>query len=398
MSDNCYKKKDKKDEYIEQENRLTNRHIQAMGLMQDLHRENEALKKRVEELEKELENCGEYHDIARDAQAFKKKAQEDCLKKIDANRERLARKHKEEVMSLVSAKLQAETEWLEERERLQKLIDQHEKQNAALTEQLETLKKHDLKIDVVSQRLDQSIREMLELKETNKQLNLQIEHLQERENTEATRHLEHVQQVEREKEALELELQEVTQRLREFELRMKVLEEELKASGHQDKERSSAKSRLRQQLDQVGKEIGGYQKQIMELEEMVGTLRQELRDRVVQLEQEASTKEKLLILLQRLQDECNSLREALAARDREKASASERVGFRDFVRMRRDMNNLREENEWLKLSRKKPKSLPSLKGAPSPEGVGLVNETSQWHQRTSNIKQSKSETAIQLYK
>lgn len=52
MSDNCYKKRDQsREEYTEQENRLTNRHVQALGLMQDIHRENEELKKQLKQLE-----------------------------------------------------------------------------------------------------------------------------------------------------------------------------------------------------------------------------------------------------------------------------------------------------------------------------------------------------------
>nr|XP_054774111.1 uncharacterized protein LOC129282208 [Lytechinus pictus] len=337
----------------------------------------------------ELSHCEEYHRIAKDAKAFKQQAQEECLKKIDRNSEKLNRKHKEEVMSLVSAKLQAETDWLEERDRFQQLVEQYEKQNAVLTDQLEALKKHDIKIDVVNQRLDQSLREMIELKETNKQLNLQIEQLQEKENNQASTYLEKVQQVEREKETLELELQEVQQRLREFELRVKVLEEELSAVGQQTKERHSAKSKLRHQLEQAGKEITGYQKQIMELEDMVIDLRKELGERTSQRDQEASTKEKLLIFLQQLQEECRRLKEELASRHQEKQVVPERVGFREFVQMRREMNVLKEENDSLKQNKKKPKSLPSLKG-PSPDGY-LYGDS-----RTPG--QSKSETALQLLK
>ncbi|XP_041455654.1 trichohyalin-like [Lytechinus variegatus] len=389
MSDNCYKKRNQsRDEYIEQENRLTNRHIQALSLMQDIHRENEELKKELKQLQDELSHCEEYHRIAKDAKAFKQQAQEDCLKKIDRNSEKLNRKHKEEVMSLVSAKLQAETDWLEERERFQQLVEQYEKQNAALTDQLEALKKHDIKIDVVNQRLDQSLREMIELKETNKQLNLQIEQLQE-ENIQASTYLEKIEQVEREKETLELELQEVQQRLREFELRVKVLEEELSAVGQQTKERHSAKSKLRHQLEQAGKEIAGYQKQIMELEDMVSDLRKDLSERTSQRDQEASTKEKLLIFLQQLQEECRRLKEELASRQQEKQVVPERVGFREFVQMRREMNVLKEENDSLRQNKKKPKSLPSLKG-PSPDGY-LYGDS-----RTPG--QSKSETALQLLK
>ncbi|XP_030830977.1 myosin-J heavy chain [Strongylocentrotus purpuratus] len=393
MSDNCYKKRDQsREEYTEQENRLTNRHIQALGLMQDIHRENEELKKQLKQLEDELSNCEEYHRIAKDAKAFKQQAQDDCLKKIDRNSEKLNRKHKEEMMSLISSKLQAETEWLEERERLQQLLDQHEKQNAILTDQLEALKKHDLKIDVVNQRLDQSLKEMVELKETNKQLNLQIEQLQEVENNHAATYQERIHQVEGEKEMLELELQEVQQRLHEFELRVKVLEEALSAVGQQTKERHSAKSKLRQQLEQVSKEIISYQQQIMELEELVSDLKKELQDRTNQRDQETSTKEKLLIFLQQLQEECRRLKEELASRQPDRQATQERVGFREFVGMRRELNILKDENDWLKQSRKKPKSLPSLKG-PSPDGYLSADSNNS---RT--LRQSKSETAVRVYK
>ena len=58
MADNCYNKKAPKNEYEEQDNRLTNRHIQTLGLLQDLHRENGELKTNIEKLEVRLHGHG----------------------------------------------------------------------------------------------------------------------------------------------------------------------------------------------------------------------------------------------------------------------------------------------------------------------------------------------------
>ncbi|XP_071510035.1 uncharacterized protein [Diadema antillarum] len=400
MSDNCYRKRLPVEDFSEQESRLTNRHIQTLGLLQDLHRENGELKSRIQELEKELSNCKEFHSIARDATAFKKKVQEESQKKIDSHNERLSRKHKDEMMALISAKLEAETEWLQEKETLQQLLAQHEKQNAVLTEQLETLKKHDLKVDVVNQRLDLTIQEMLELKETNKQLDLQVQHMEERERAMSARHQEQLEDMEREKDTLSLELQDSKQSAKGLDLRVRRLEDELYHVSQGNKDRNSAKSRLREQLEAAGKELGDYQRQVMEMEEVVSDLKRDLQEKKEEVKKEASTKDKLLILLQQMQDECNALREALAAKEqveRTRPATPEKLGFREFVQMKREMNSLKEENNWLKQSNRKPRSLPSLKRNTADIHT-LVGGDGHRNQKTLNTRSAKSETALQLYK
>ena len=52
MSNNCYRPS--KDEVGEQNERLTNKHIQTLGFLQELSRENKELRLRVDELEVSL--------------------------------------------------------------------------------------------------------------------------------------------------------------------------------------------------------------------------------------------------------------------------------------------------------------------------------------------------------
>ncbi|XP_038070153.1 CAP-Gly domain-containing linker protein 1-like [Patiria miniata] len=386
MSQNTYNSNGKpsKHEQADQDERLTNRHIQTLSFLQDVARENKELKARVDELEAELSQCSDLHALGRETKQRIQRLQDDFNRRLDHNNKTLTQKHKDEIMRLVSSKLEAETQWLQDREQLEALIRAHEEKNAKLTDQLDQLKKHDLKLDVLNQQLDKTITQVLELKTANERLTAESTRLA-NENIGLKADAGKLQDCESHREQLTFELGETQQKIKEFSFKISQLEKDLASAEESKAERSSDDEKLKKQVHKLTKEVAGYQKLITEQHEMERGLREELEDRTAELEHELSERDRMLVFIERLQEE---LRKRQLAGKEARAEKTEGMNFREFVHLKREVNHLREENEELRLAdRVKPLALPSLKAA-SPGGDGNKERRSKGSRHSATSSKS----------
>ncbi|XP_033625978.1 myosin heavy chain, striated muscle-like [Asterias rubens] len=353
----------------DQNARLTNKHIKTLSFLQDVARENKELRARLDQLEEELSQCGELHALGNDAKERIKKLQQDFNRRLDTNNRTLTQKHKDEIMQLISSKLDAETEWLNEREQLQSLNQALEEKNARLTDQLDQLKKHDLKLDVLIQQLDRTIAQVMELKTANEHLSAESTRLA-NENIGLKADANQLQDCEACRERLTLELGEAHQKIKEFTFKIEHLENELESARSFKQEKNEGNEKLKKYVARLSKEAIAYQQEIARVSESETSLRGELEEKSTELQEELVERDRMLAFIERLQDEIRK-REVLLADSFPKkpiVEKSEGLNFREFVHLKREVNYLREENEGLRLSeRMKPLALPSLKG-PSPGG------------------------------
>nr|XP_002741490.1 PREDICTED: uncharacterized protein LOC100376343 [Saccoglossus kowalevskii] len=120
MANNCYPLKPKISETDDQHERLTSRHIETLGFLQEVVRENKRLKATVDELQVTLSSREELFEVTRTSKERIKKFQEECLQKIKKSKEELVKRHNEEIMKLVADKLETENVWLQERKKVMK--------------------------------------------------------------------------------------------------------------------------------------------------------------------------------------------------------------------------------------------------------------------------------------
>ncbi|XP_022091964.1 myosin-4-like [Acanthaster planci] len=389
MSQNTYTNgTPSKQNQADQNARLTNRHIQTLSFLQDVARENKELKARVDELETELSQCSDLHTLGKDTKQRIQRLQDDFNRRLDHNNKVLTQKHKDEIMQLVSSKLDAETQWLQDREQLEALIRSHEEKNAQLTDQLDQLKKHDLKVDVLNQQLDKTIAQVLELKTANERLTTENTRLAS-ENIGLKVDANKLQDCQARQEQLTLELGEAQQKIKEFTFKITQLETELASAKESEAARSSGEEKLWKQIHKLNKEVTGYQKLISEQHQMERGLREELDEMMMQLEGELSERDRMLALIERLQEELrkrdDNIRGEAARKPGEK---TEGMKFREFVHLKREVNQLREENDELRSADKsKPLALPSLKVA-SPGGDSNMERRSRGNRHSATSSKS----------
>ncbi|XP_077982331.1 uncharacterized protein LOC144437282 [Glandiceps talaboti] len=364
MSANCYPSKAEKGGGLEeQHDRLTSRHIETLGFLQEIVRENKQLKVKVEELEVELEAREELYQLAKNSQSRIGLFQEECLKRIDRAQDGLRRKHNEEMMKLVADKLESENEWLREKEQMQKQLTTQEKHNAILVDQVEKLRKHNMEIDTLNKKLDQTLKEVEELRLENERLQT--------ENVGYKADAEKLHSYESKSEILAMELKDANQKNKELKFKISKLEKELSASLSAGEDTCSDKEKLKKRLLQMNKESEQYSKRGAEQQMQLSTLQSRLLEKDAQLRVEQEERERLLILVDTLNDELNRTRQQLEQQQHHHQHQQhhhqhhppivEKQSFKEYVRMKRELVSLREENETLKVGKlKQHNSLPRL--------------------------------------
>ncbi len=222
-------------------------------------------------------------------------------------------------------------------------------------------------LQVVHKRLDKTIAEVLELKKDNERLrhdNAQLTSQVTGYKTDAER----VQEYEERNRFLESQLEECHQKIKELTLKVSHLQTELDGAeeSRRNSERNSAQDKLRMRISDLTRDLRAKEKEIAEFDDLSRELRAQLQERTEQLEFELVQKDKLIMVIQRLEDELKA-RDLELQKRRTPVKRDESPSFRDFVHMKREINDLKDENEALKQSNRKPLALPSLK---SPSGEG----------------------------
>ncbi|XP_069114547.1 myosin heavy chain, embryonic smooth muscle isoform-like [Argopecten irradians] len=290
---------------------LSEKQVQTLQFVQEIARENKALKATIAEYEKEKEKCKEIHSIAEQSQTRLKQMQEQLQQRGDEINAMLIEKHKEE------------TPVERDPEALQSRIEDEQEISKSYKDENDELK-HEL------ERLRHQKRQPVDFEE--------VDMIKARNNT------------------LLQELREANQKNMELNFRLSKLEKEL-AQQEEDKDKVTLIENLKVKVTQMQAERGSALEKERNYEKMLKELQAEmmsLKESYVILELD---KQRIYTEYQRLLGELMHLRKKDSI---DSASKS----FKDFVQLKRELNEVKSENSDLRRM-VKPSQLPMLKDSES---------------------------------
>ncbi|XP_032225435.2 serine/threonine-protein kinase MRCK alpha [Nematostella vectensis] len=351
------------EERVEQESRLTGKHIKTLVHLQDIHSENERLKARVAELEicevragrveglereivrlkDELSSCKEVHECAQNSKVALQKLQKDCLAKIDSSNRLLTEKHKAEMLRLVSQKLEEENNWVTERQKLIEKIRELEELGRCQKDAIDKLEnsfhlKNDLDFEI-----QQRDRELERAKKENKHLNEALLAQQEA-----------IKTLTCENESMQKSMDNLCRDVKVMKMQQKQSRDltfKMCCETQTDL--------LGDELESMEEKFFNYEKEnsllrgtIKSNESLIGTLEFNLQDSTQTLKLLYKERDLLKNRITGLLDEIKELRSQ---------KPESKQTFSDFVQLKRDFTNLRDEHEKLLKKRSaKPNVLPCL--------------------------------------
>lgn len=342
---------------VDQDGRLTGKHIKTLLHLQDLHSENDLLKARIAELElqqakaarcdllereveklrSDLSKCEELHQMANDAKEKLHQMQKDCLMKIDENCTALTEKHKVEIMRIVSEKLEAENSWVLEKQQLKEKNEGLLKENKILKEQLECLERTGSDAAKLSSALQEAKVTIESLKQNCEQLKEEKSILE-----------KSVRDFSMENESLSTELDSLKSRIAVLEMQSKLA----KASKAEEQDQAMEIANLKELIQELEGKNNTLTEEIDKLDKDNKLLEFNLQDSAQALKHMYKERDLLKNRITGLLNEIAAL----------KSQTPEKHTFVDFVHLKRDYNSLKEEHEKL-LKRRSSKTnvLPTLK-------------------------------------
>lgn len=342
---------------VDQDGRLTGKHIKTLLHLQDLHSENDLLKARIAELElqqakaarcdllereveklrSDLSKCQELHQIANDAKEKLQQMQKDCLMKIDENCTALTEKHKMEIMRIVSEKLEAENSWVLEKQQLTERNEGLLKENKILKEQLECLERTGSDAAKFSSALQEAKVTIESLKQNCEQLKEEKGILE-----------KSVRDFSMENESLSTEVDSLKSRIAVLEMQSKLA----KASKAEEEDRAIEIANLKELIQELEDKNKTLTEEIDKLDKDNKLLEFNLQDSAQALKHMYKERDLLKNRITGLLNEIAAL----------KSHTPDKHTFVDFVHLKRDYNSLKEEHEkLLKRRSSKTKVLPTLK-------------------------------------
>lgn len=345
------------EERVEQDGRLTGKHIRTLLHLQDLHSENDLLKARIAELElqqakaarcdllereveklrNDLSKCQELHQIAKQSKEKLQQMQRDCLMKIDETCAALTEKHKAEIMRVVSEKLEAENSWVLEKEQITERNEALDRENKLLKEQLESLKTAGSNVGKLSSALQEAKATIETLKQSSKQL--------EKEKTVLEKS---IRDFSMENESLSSAVDRLKSRIAVLEMQSKLAQE----SKVEEKDQLVEITKLKELIQELERKNETLTEEVDELEKENKVLEFNIQDSAQALK--SMFKERDL-----LKNRITGLINEIAAL---KSQTPEKHTFVDFVHLKRDYNALKDEHEkLLKRRSSKTNALPTLK-------------------------------------
>ncbi|XP_005091270.1 restin homolog [Aplysia californica] len=323
----------------EQDERLTSKHIQTLGFLQEIVNENKELKTRVIELEESLEECKDLHAFAKQSKEKIKDIQESYMARADEMNSMLAEKHRVEMMQVENEKLEIERELKEQILKMRHDIDSLNAANKDLRDTAaedENSSEAKTKLKEVMKQMQTYKQENEELKEELEGIRSDLEIIQSKRSTDMTQ----VRELRAENKQLSETVQEVQQKNNELEFRLDKALSDLREKAD-DQEQTNLIENLRDKVRQLtlDREAGVERETQMGQDLLdLSALKDELKHANAHLQREL---EKLLTEYGHLLAEYERLR---------KRSMKEKDNktFKDFVSLKRELRSVRHENETLK--------------------------------------------------
>ncbi|RUS81461.1 hypothetical protein EGW08_010759 [Elysia chlorotica] len=324
----------------DQNDRLSNKHIQTLGFLQEVVNENKALKQKVQELEDKLKDV---ENFTNDSKEKIKDIQDSYLARADEINAMLAEKHRIEIMQVQEEKFELERIL---KEQILQMRHEIEALQAANKDLRETAVEDEVN-DVAKRKLKEalkyseaSIKQNEELREEIDSLRSDLELVQSKKASDMSL----IRELRDENKNLGQNLQEIQQNSTELEIRLDKALEELKAKKD-DQEQLNLIENLRDKLKQLTMDRDSTLDREIQLKQDLldlQSLKDELKQSNIYLQ---SQLENLIAEYGYISSEYVKLQKRFQ-KDKDKKT------FQDFVKLKRELNVLKDENQDLKSKNK----------------------------------------------
>lgn len=327
----------------EQNDRLSNKHIQTLGFLQETVNENKVLKQRIQELEDKLEEFKDVEKFTRNSKEKIKEIQDSYLARADEINTMLAEKHRIEIMQVQEEKFELERilkeQILQMRHEIEALQAANKDLRDTATEDEEndeskTKLKEALKYGEACRKENQELREEVD------SLRSDLELVQSKKASDMSL----IRELKAENKTLGQDLQEMRQKSTELEIRLDKALEELQTKKD-DREQLNLIENLRDKLKQLTMDRDSTLDREIQLKQDLldlQSLKDELKESNLYLQ---SQLENLIAEYGHISSEYARLQKRLQ-KDQDKKT------FKDFVKLKRELNVLKDENQDLKLRTK----------------------------------------------
>jgi len=323
--------------------RLTQKHIQTLGFLQEIVNENKALKLRVAELEECLEETKDMQDFAKESKEKIKEIQDSYMQKADEVNQMLAEKHRIEIMDLQNEKLELEREL---KEQILKMRHEIDSLNCANKDLRDTATNEENENEIKG-KLKEVMKHAQAYRKDNEELRVELEDVKsdlEILKKKKTEDLNHIKDLRNENKRLNENVVEMQQKNNELELRLDRTLGELN-----DKSNDEEQKKLIEVLRDKIKQLTVDREAAVERETQMGqdildlsVLKDELKQMNLHLQSEL---ERLLAEYGQLTLEYEKLRKK-SLKDKDHKS------FKDFVSLKRELRSVKYENQALKGAQK----------------------------------------------
>lgn len=344
---NCYNTGNRvpREKQFDQDERLTSKHIQTLQFVQEVVNENKVLKKRIEELEESQVNCDELHKLAEESKEKIKTVQEQYLKRADEINAMMAEKHRAEMLKLTQEKVDQEQNYNEEIVQLRTEVSQVESTNRELLSRVTGLSEAHQKVDMLGIEIDDFKRIIADLKMEIEALKEENERLSGEKNTQFSQ-LQNLQDLRTQNDTLSNDYKSVLQKNVELKHKIDKLEFDLKeASTNNISDQTQLIENLKNKLAKLHKERSISSEKEQFYERTIGDLKYEIARLEEKLQSAEVTKDRIL-------EEYHKVLKELEYMKKMYSSDSQQKHFKDFVKLKREINSLKDENQELKKATK----------------------------------------------
>ncbi|XP_050395614.1 kinectin isoform X2 [Patella vulgata] len=305
--------------------------------------------------------CDEFHTLEYESRERMKELQEQYLQRADEISAELTEKHNAEMVRLAGEKLDQEKYYLDEIVKMRDEIDELEKMNKSLLSKNQDLDHADDQLPIVLSKVKHYEEEIKRNKEENKRLQEELD--------DKMGQLRDLLIFKTNHETLNHDLQEARQKNSEFQYRIIRLEKEIKEVA-KEKDEGDLVEQLKIKLEKLLKERELKTDEVNTQSDFVQNLRAEIEQLKIALVTAQKEKESIAMQHHKILSELQQLKKQFL-------KSNSKSTFKDFVSLKREIKNLKYENDDLKehimATSNVYTSLPSIKH----DKVDKSNKTSK---------------------